>query len=204
MKKNIQKIIQITFLGLFILLIILGKPQIWMGLFLTGIIASFLLGRIYCGWFCSINSVLKGVTWIKKKLNIKNFEIPKVLTKKWVRFFVLGLFFIMFILTIISGKKLPILPILFIVGILLTFFFHEELWHRYLCPYGSILYLPGSMSVHNIYIDPEKCTNCGACKRVCPSKAIKKKENNHEIIKGECLVCTECVATCKKQAISYK
>ena len=156
MKKNIQKIIQITFLGLFILLIILGKPQIWMGLFLTGIIASFLLGRIYCGWFCSINSVLKGVTWIKKKLNIKNFEIPKVLTKKWVRFFVLGLFFIMFILTIISGKKLPILPILFIVGILLTFFFHEELWHRYLCPYGSILYLPGSMSVHNIYIDPEK------------------------------------------------
>ena len=82
MKKNLQKITQITFLGLFILLIILGKPQIWMGLFLIGIIASFFLGRIYCGWFCSINTVLKGVTWIKKKLHIKNFEIPKVLTKK--------------------------------------------------------------------------------------------------------------------------
>ncbi|MDD2371274.1 MAG: 4Fe-4S dicluster domain-containing protein [Firmicutes bacterium] len=204
MKKNLQRIIQVAFLVIFLILVVMGKPQIWMGLFLIGIIASFFLGRIYCGWFCSINTVLKGVTWFKKKLHIKNRKLPTLLTKPWVRFLVLGLFIIMFIFTMVSGKKLPVLPILFTTGIILTFFFHEELWHRYLCPYGSILYLPGSKSAHNIYIDPEKCTNCGACRKVCPSKAIEKQEKNHEIIKGECLVCTECITTCKQQAISYK
>ena len=98
MKRNFQRIMQIAFLALFIILFVKGKVQLWMGLFLFAIIVSFLLGRVYCGWICPINTVMKGVTWIKKKLHIKNIEISVFLTKPWVRFFTLGLFIAIFVL----------------------------------------------------------------------------------------------------------
>ena len=204
MRKNLQIIIQVIFLGLFIFLLVKGKAQLWMALFLLGIIASFLLGRIYCGWICSINTSMKGVTWIKKKLKIKNLKIPYSLTKPWVRTFALALFITVFIFIMITGKSLPVLPFLFSLGILITFFYPEELWHRYLCPYGSIIRLPALKSAHHMVIDAEKCINCGACTRVCPAKAIVRHESHHEILKEDCLVCFDCSDACKKDAIKYK
>ncbi len=204
MKRAIQRTVQIVFLALFIFLVIVGKAQIWMGLFLLGIAASFLFGRIYCGWFCSINTLLIGVTWIKKKLHIKSMKIPPSFTKPWVRYLALGLFLIVFIFSIITGRKLPVLPVLLIIGILLTFFFPEELWHRYLCPYGSIISLAASKSKYRMLIDPEKCNNCGVCMRVCPAKAVEKYEKYHEILKKDCLVCMECSRKCSQNAISYE
>jgi polyferredoxin len=62
MKRALQSIIQITFFILFIFLFIKGKMHAWILLLLLGIFASFLLGRIYCGWICSINTVMKGIT----------------------------------------------------------------------------------------------------------------------------------------------
>ena len=203
MKKGLQISIQILFLALFIILLIAGKPQLWMGLFLLGVLASFLFGRVYCGWICSINTILMGVTWLKKKLHIKNRKIPTILTKSWVRYLALGLFAAVFIFTMVSGKKLPVLPILFALGIGLTFFFHEELWHRYLCPYGTIIHFPASKAALYVSIDADKCNNCGACMRVCPSKAVEKLDKHH-IVKADCLVCMDCVTNCKQQAISYK
>lgn len=204
MKKPLQRIIQILFLALFVFLIISGKVQLWMGLFLLGIVSSFVLGRIYCGWICSINTVMIGVTWIKKKLHIKSMKIPTFLTKAWVRYVALGVFVIVFIFTMFTGKKLPILPILFMIGMLLTFLFPEELWHRYLCPYGTIFYLSSKTSKYHIAIDSHKCNNCGVCMRVCPAKAVEKYEDHHEIHKSDCIVCMECSRKCKQEAISYK
>lgn len=204
MKRSLQTVIQIAFLALFIFLLVNGKAQLWMGLFLVGIIVSFLLGRVYCGWICSINTVLRAITWIKKKLHIKSLKTPEFLTKPWVRFLALGLFVAIFIFIMVTGKKLPVLPILFTIGVILTFFFPESLWHSYLCPYGTIIHIPALKSAHCMSINAEKCNNCGACKRVCPSKAIEKNENHHEIIKGDCLVCMDCSISCKQNAISYK
>lgn len=175
-----------------------------MGLFLLGIVASFLLGRIYCGWFCSINTVLTGVTWIKKRLHIKSMKTPAFLTKTWVRYLALSLFLTAFIFAMITGRKIPVLPVLFGLGLLLTFVFPEELWHRYLCPYGTIISLSASKSKYRMLIDSEKCNNCGVCMRVCPAKAVVKHVHHHEIIKKDCLVCMECSKKCSQNAINYK
>lgn len=204
MNRKLQCIIQIISLALFAFLIIMGKVQLWMGLFLAGIVGSFLLGRFYCGWLCQINTAMIGITWVKKKLHIKSMKIPTILTKAWVRYIALGLFIIIFIFTMISGKKLPVLPILFVIGILLTFLFPNELWHRYLCPYGTILHLPAKVSKYHISIDLEKCNSCGVCMHVCPAKAVEKREYQHKILKSDCLVCMECSRKCKQNAISYK
>ncbi len=204
MRKTIQRIIQITFLALFIILFLKGKVQIWMGLLLLGIFASFLFGRFYCGWICSINTVLVGVTWIKQKLHIKSVPIPKFLLKSWVRYLTFSLFIAVFIFTVLSGKKLPVLPVLFALGILVTFLFPEELWHRYLCPYGTMLNITSSKAKHGMQINEALCNNCGTCKRVCPAKAIEKTVAAYEIQKRDCLVCMECEISCKKSAINYK
>ena len=202
--KLFQRIIQTILLIFFLFLIIKGKAQLWMGVFLLGIVSSFLLGRIYCGWFCSINTAMIGVTWMKKKLKIKSVKIPSFLKQIWVRYSALGLFVITFIFIMKTGNKLPVLPILFIIGVLLTFIFPEDLWHRYLCPYGTIIHMPAKFSKYKMTIAPEKCNNCGVCMRVCPSKAVEKHESYHEIHKSDCLVCMECSRKCKQEAISYK
>lgn len=203
MKKNLQIIIQVAFLALFIFLTFNDKEQLWMGLFLLGIVASPLIGRIFCGWICPTNTVMNAVTWIKKKFHIKSLMIPQFLTKPGVRFLALGLFISSFIFIMISGNRLPILHILFALGILLTFFFPEELWHRYLCPFGTILSYPASKARHTMIIDADKCNNCGVCKSVCPAKAVEENAK-HNIIKKNCLVCMECSRDCSQNAISYR
>lgn len=204
MKKSIQRIIQIAFLALFIILFIKGKMQAWMGLLLAGIIASFLFGRFYCGWICSINIALIGVTWLKEKLNIKSLSMPKFLSKPRIRYLTFSLFIALFIFTVVTGKKLPVLPVLFAIGILTTFIYPEELWHRYLCPYGTILNLSSSKAKYGMQIEEALCNNCGACRRVCPARAVIKTEIKHKIQKPDCLLCMKCEINCKKRAISYK
>ena len=204
MKKTLQRSIQITLLVLFVALIIMGKPQLWMGLFVLGILASFVFGRVYCGWACAINTVLIGISSLKKKMKIKDKPIPNWLKKPIVRYIGLGLFVLTFIFTLRTGAKLPVLPVIILSGMILTFVYPEELWHRYLCPYGTILHTASKTAKKGVTIDSDICNNCGLCMRVCPALAVEKEEKSHLVLKDDCLVCMECVRKCPQDAISYK
>jgi len=204
MKKTTKLIIQILFLILFTLMIVTGKIQLWMGIFIIGIILSIFLSRFYCGLVCPINTLMNIVTFFKRKLGFKSLKIPDFLTKKLVRYIIIGMFIATFAFVMISGKKLPVVPFITSLGVLLTFFFPEELWHRYLCPYGTILSVSSSKAKKSITIDSSKCNNCTACVKVCPSKAIARNDYSHFIIKNECLTCFECTRVCKQYAISYE
>jgi len=203
MKKLVQRSIQILFLALFVVLTVKGKIQIWMAIFVVSALASLLFSRFYCGWLCPINTVLKPVTWAKKKLHIKSCKIPNFLKKTWVRIFMLVLFLGILAFTLKTGKKLPVLPISVALGFVLTLFFPEELWHRYLCPYGTILSLPSRKAKYGMKIDQEKCISCGKCMKVCPSVAITKEEKKYSITKNDCLVCRACSEVCPVDAITY-
>ncbi len=202
MQKLKQTAIRILFLALFTLLLSLGKPQVWMILFVLSLVGSFLLGRVYCGWFCPISTIMSVITAIKKKLHLKSRTVPALLLKPWVRVASVGIFMALFVFTLVSGKKLPVLLAFLVVGAALTLFFPEELWHRYLCPYGLILSFPSSKAKHAMTVDSVLCNNCGTCKRVCPAQAVVKKEK-HEIITKDCLVCMECARSCKQEAIHF-
>ncbi|WP_409226798.1 4Fe-4S binding protein [Gudongella sp. SC589] len=204
MKTRFRKSVQLFFLGIFILLVILNKPQLWMGLLLLGVAASFIFGRLYCGWICSINTVMEAVTAFKRKSGIRDRKIPDVLKRPLVRWGMLLLFFATFILVMRTGKQMPILPVLFLFGIILTFFFHEELWHRFLCPYGSILNRSSRNPKYGMKVDPDLCISCGRCVNACPALAIEKDEVSHFINREDCLVCMKCTEVCTPNAITYE
>jgi polyferredoxin len=174
-----------------------------MVLFGLGVLASFFVSRVYCGWICPINAAIKPFTWIKRRLKIKSINFSNNLTKPWVRYLVLAIFLGVFIFAIATEKKLPVLPALLAIGVILTIFFPEEIWHRYLCPYGTILSFTSAKAKYTMIIDEVKCNNCGICKRSCPAKAIEKTEKIHAIIPSDCLVCIECARKCDKNAINY-
>lgn len=202
MKKAIQRSVQVASLALFLLLVIKGRIQLWMLVFVSSTLLALLFSRFYCGWLCPINTVIRPISWAKRKLGIKRQRMPSWIEGDIPRMIVLVLFLATMAFVFKTGKKLPVLPALFAVGVLLSIFFDEALWHRHLCPYGTILSFFGRFSKKAMRIDPNACTNCLRCTRVCPSNAIVKDET-HSIIKKECLVCHECERVCKAGAITY-
>lgn len=203
MKKIPHLLTQLLFLTIFIALILNNKAQLWFGLFLFGVVVSLFMGRIFCGWVCPINTAMSGVDWIKKKLHLKSFDIPKLIITPWTRYIALGLFIVAFIFSMASGSKVPLFPLLFVLGIVVTSFFPEKLWHYYLCPFGTVLSCSASKASHTMRIDADTCNNCGACKRICPAHAIEKTET-HKIVNKDCLVCMECPLPCKQNSIRYQ
>lgn len=203
MKRVIQRIIQVLFLILFTALVITGKIQIWMAIFVASALLSLIFSRFYCGWVCPINTVIKPITYAKKKLKIKSLKTPSFLKNGAVRIIILIAFLALMGMVFRTGKKLPVLPALVGIGFFLSLFFEEAVWHRWLCPYGAILSLPSRAARKHMTIDGLLCSNCTRCAKVCPSQAIVKDEK-HRIIKHECLVCGECERVCTKGAIKYR
>lgn len=201
--KKIQRAIQILLLMVFIVLVIKGKPQAWMGIFLLGIVGSFLFGRFYCGWICPIHTSMLAISSFKKKLGIEDRAMAAWMTKPVTRYLALGLFIASFIFIMIRGVKLPILPALVLLAVLLTLLYSEELWHKHLCPYGTILRASSAKSKKGLEISEEDCINCGICMKSCPAGAVTKDESSHQISQNDCLLCMECLRNCPTKAIDY-
>ncbi|MHC4537297.1 MAG: CoB-CoM heterodisulfide reductase HdrA2 [Planctomycetota bacterium] len=73
---------------------------------------------------------------------------------------------------------------------------------------ANILMAQGKVTVEAItsYIDPEKCTGCGACAKVCPYNAIDfdKEKKLATVIEAACAGCGTCGAECRYDAITMK
>jgi NADH:ubiquinone oxidoreductase subunit F (NADH-binding)/(2Fe-2S) ferredoxin/NAD-dependent dihydropyrimidine dehydrogenase PreA subunit len=54
----------------------------------------------------------------------------------------------------------------------------------------------------SLSIDPEKCTGCGACFKVCPVDAIAgEKKKTHQLDEEKCVKCRACYEACKFDAV---
>lgn len=54
---------------------------------------------------------------------------------------------------------------------------------------------------HSIYFDSEKCLGRRKCMRVCPTQAIRVRNNKAQMLEERCIDCGECIATCPNGAI---
>lgn len=71
------------------------------------------------------------------------------------------------------------------------------------CPMGALMSLSNKINIFRVKIDKEKCINCKACAKVCPTMSI----GENDIIKGAasftCTKCGKCIDKCPKDAIHY-
>lgn len=205
MLLKFQRVIQIFFLAAFVTLIAIGKVHIWMFIFLGSSIAAIILGRFYCGWVCPINTIIDGVNWFYRKLGIERRRPPRWAKSPALRYTVFLLFIGIMVLGIKTGEKFPVLPALTILGTIFTLIFIPAFWHRYLCPYGTLLNITGSLARHYWRVNENDCIKCGVCKKVCPGEAIEMegKKDFPQINKGLCLECNICIRACPQNAIRY-
>lgn len=201
MKK--RKIVQIITSILFILLIILGKVQIWMAIFAGSLILSTYFGRFYCGYICPINTGMELIDDNANKKTKTRKAAPKSF-KNFIRYGILALFLGILVIVFNTGKQLPVLPILFGLGIIITIFYKPEFWHRYLCPYGTLLSIFSRFNKKTYAVSNEECIKCGKCVRVCPTDAFiwEDKKEYPVIIKNECLQCGKCKEVCPTKSIN--
>jgi len=83
------------------------------------------------------------------------------------------------------------------IGIVAAFlgamFFVSRPWCTLLCPLGAIYGLFNRASVFFLRFLPEKCTNCGLCRKLCPM-GVKPDERANDPRCMRCLECTRCEA----------
>lgn len=204
MQKKIQTITQLIFLTIFIILIIHNLLPIWMGIFGVFLLLSMMFSRFYCGYICPINTVMKPISFLKRIFKVPNVNSPKFLKHPSTRYISLFLVVGLLAFSMITGDALPILPLLVLIGAMVTLIYDESLFHRHLCPYGTLLKVASKPTKKAVSINEDACINCGKCKKVCPTEAITKHTSFHRINKQECLTCFACARACPINVIAYR
>ncbi len=210
-RKILRITSEVSFLGLFVLLARSGGLQRWLLVFGAGAILSIFVGRIYCGFVCPMETLFQPIGWAYRKLGIKRLEAPGFVKHRFVRYLTLTALIATMVVTRMLKIKVNVL--LYVVGIavVVTLFFTDELWHRYLCPYGTILSFLSRGKLLGVRIGPSKCTGCGACEKVCPAVAIEqvnggagndKAKPVRTILPRECISGYRCQDACPVDAIT--
>ena len=70
-----------------------------------------------------------------------------------------------------------------------------------ICPVGTILSFFARFSVLKVRFDADKCKNCSICSKNCKAACIDYK--NHTVDYSRCVVCGNCIGSCKFGALKY-
>ncbi|MEE4273942.1 MAG: 4Fe-4S binding protein [Thermoanaerobaculales bacterium] len=82
-----------------------------------------------------------------------------------------------------------------VIGVLIVAsVFIRDVWCRYLCPYGALVGLLGRFAPLKVTRDPELCTDCEACTKVCPARL--PVHGMKRVASAECTSCQDCVVAC--------
>ncbi|HEX3031908.1 MAG TPA: 4Fe-4S dicluster domain-containing protein, partial [Bacillota bacterium] len=101
-----------------------------------------------------------------------------------------------------GGILLSVIILTTIIGMVLAMLYHPRAWCA-VCPMGTLASAVGK-GRQNLQVS-ESCVNCKLCTKSCPSQlSIGEFREKGEIVHGDCMKCEECVAVCKKGAISTK
>ncbi len=86
--------------------------------------------------------------------------------------------------------------ILLVITIILSIIIYRP-FCKYICPLGAIYSVFNPVSVFRYRVEQEKCTDCGACARICPMQVDPMRNANHP----ECIRCGACKEICPVHAI---
>ena len=195
------------------------KYSVWM--LVATVPATVLVGRFFCGFFCSFGAV-QDLLWLGShrlralfpgKRNLKKADRIFRFAKYAVLFY-----FIIFVWSGVTAVKTaglwqvfgqyvsfghwPGLKLLLSVGgvlLLLIFIgslFVQRFFCRYFCPMGAIYSLISQTSFLKIDKPRKECGKCHLCTSKCTMGMDLTKKDR--IAGGECISCQKCVSWCPK------
>ena len=195
------------------------KYSVWM--LVATVPATVLVGRFFCGFFCSFGAV-QDLLWFGShrlralfpgKRNLKKADRIFRFAKYAVLFY-----FIIFVWSGVTAVKTAgpwqvfgqyvsfghwpgLKPLLSVGGILLLVIFIGSLFVqrffcRYFCPMGAIYSLISQTSFLKIDKPRERCGKCHLCTSKCTMGMDLTKKDR--IAGGECISCQKCVSWCPK------
>lgn len=201
------------------------KYSVWM--LLATVPATVLVGRFFCGFFCSFGAV-QDLLWLGShrlralfpgKRNLKKADRIFRFAKYAVLFY-----FIIFIWSGVTAVKTagpwqvfgqyvsfghwPGLKLLLSVGgvlLLLIFIgslFVQRFFCRYFCPMGAIYLLISQTSFLKIDKPRKECGKCHLCTSKCTMGMDLTKKDR--IAGGECISCQKCVSWCPKGNVHFR
>jgi len=183
-------------------------------------IATIILGRIFCGYFCPLGAIQEWLRFLGKKMGFKkDLELPNSIDKylRYLKYIVLLIiiYYSFYLGDLIFrnydpynalmhlGNEFEEKPIGYIVLILIVVisFFSKSLWCRYLCPLGAFFGIIRKFSIFKIIRDKNSCVSCGLCNKNCPANLdIKTPEVIND---SDCISCGKCIGNCPKTSLSY-
>ena len=195
------------------------KDSVWM--LVATVPATVLVGRFFCGFFCSFG-VVQDFLWfgahrlrvlLPRKESMKKADHILKFAKYAVLFY-----FIIFIWSGVTAVKTTgpwqvfgqylsfghwpgLKPLLSVGGVLLLLIFIGSLFVqrffcRYFCPMGAIYSLISQGSFLPIEKPRESCGKCHLCTSKCSMGMDLTKKDR--IAGGECISCQKCVSWCPK------
>ena len=201
------------------------KYSVWM--LLATVPATVLVGRFFCGFFCSFGAV-QDLLWLGShrlralfpgKRNLKKADRIFRFAKYAVLFY-----FIIFIWSGVTAVKTAgpwqvfgqyvsfghwpgLKPLLSVGGILLLVIFIGSLFVqrffcRYFCPMGAIYSLISQTSFLKIDKPRKECGKCHLCTSKCTMGMDLTKKDR--IAGGECISCQKCVSWCPKGNVHFR
>ncbi len=196
---------------------LLRVPGAWASLLagsaLTLLIAA-LMGRVFCGWICPVNTILEGFDALRKRaLPRLGFRPPDVAAPRWLKWALLfiGLAAALLADLALWAHLLPHVQIgrdvfslmvfggatlgawIFAAIILAELLFSRRVWCRSLCPTGALLGGLGSFALVRVHKSVGAClADCAACARVCPMALNPAGAFSQ----AECVNCAVCVSSC--------
>lgn len=182
------------------------------------IVATMLVGRVFCGWVCSFGAMgdLLGAIGRKAKIQVK---VPDGADKglKLVKYAVLALVVLCWLgIVSVSESWSPweafaslatwppdfagaltgyTVGLALLAAIMIASLFVERFFCRYLCPMGAIYSIFSHTRLLRIRKPRKTCGGrCRACSSVCPMAISLGRVD--KVSSGECIDCMRCTAVC--------
>lgn len=187
---------------------------------LIPLVVTLLLGRVFCGWVCPMNTLLELVDMGRKLLNfaeIRPADVKFSLKNKYVMLAAALLFAALVGMPFLAMIYPPALisrelhfyvysasigiGVYVIIAICaIELLISRRWWCRYVCPGGALYSLLGSLRLVRIRRDNNKCVECGDCVKACQ---FGLKPMLVETTNMECTNCASCIVSCDSDALRY-
>jgi polyferredoxin len=181
------------------------------------LISSWLLKKSFCSWLCPIGTASEYLWHLGQQLFHRSLLLPRWLDipLRSLKYILLAFFvyvvatldadglqqFLLAPFGIIADVKMlnffrhmSLIGIAVILTLVLLSIMIQNVWCRFLCPYGALMGLVSILSPIKIRRDQAACIDCNKCTHACPSHLPVAELIT--IRSAECTGCLSCIAAC--------